>query len=128
MIFISSGLGLASCDHLSSFLAMLQNDPAPKSKSESGWQKQLNQPWMRSQPRGKTRRPYVAKHEINSRLHQRKGRWLLTSSFAMMGKVIPDDKRAKVQARLLLQRYGIVVKEFYRREQGLVPWYNIFKS
>jgi ATP-dependent helicase Lhr and Lhr-like helicase len=27
-----------------------------------------------------------------------------------------------------LQRYGVVVKEFYRREEGLLPWYNIFQE
>ncbi len=119
-------LGLASCDHVPSFLALLQNDPAPQSKIESSWQQHTTQPWVRSQP-GRSRRPYIAKHKIQSRLHQRKGRWFLTSSFAVMGKVIPENKRADIQARLLLRRYGIVVKEFYRREQGLVPWYRIFQ-
>jgi ATP-dependent Lhr-like helicase len=118
-------LGLASCDFLPSFLAMLQNDPAPKTKMESSWQQHTRQPWMRSSR--PSRRAYVPKHEIQSRLYQRKGRWLLTSSFAVMGKTIAENKRAEIQARLLLQRYGIVVKEFYRREQGLVSWYRIFQ-
>jgi len=28
----------------------------------------------------------------------------------------------------LLQRYGILVKEWYRREQGFLPWFHIFQA
>ena len=31
-------------------------------------------------------------------------------------------------ARVLLDRYGILVKEFYRQEKGLLPWYQIFQA
>jgi ATP-dependent Lhr-like helicase len=54
-------------------------------------------------------------------------RWFLIPSFAVMGKEITGDERAERQARLLLARYGILVKEWYRREQGLLPWYNLFQ-
>ncbi len=118
--------GLVSCDHLASFLALLQNDAALEAKPENNWHTNIRQPWMRSQAR-RPRRPFVPKHDIQARLHQRKGRWFTTSSFAVMGKSIPPAKRAEIQARLLLQRYGIVVKEFYRREGVLVPWYFIFQ-
>jgi ATP-dependent Lhr-like helicase len=37
-------------------------------------------------------------------------------------------QRAEGQARLLLHRYGILVKEWYRRENGLLPWYQIFQA
>jgi ATP-dependent Lhr-like helicase len=55
------------------------------------------------------------------------GRWFLTTSFAVMGKPVDDDQRIERQARLLLQRYGILVKEWYRREQGLLAWYHLFQ-
>ena len=38
-----------------------------------------------------------------------------------------DQKRAELQTRLLLHRCGIFVKEWYRRERGLLPWYQIFQ-
>jgi len=37
------------------------------------------------------------------------------------------DERLERQARILLQRYGILVKEFYRREVGFLPWYQLFQ-
>ena len=55
------------------------------------------------------------------------GRWFLTTSFAILGKPIEENQRIERQARLLLQRYGILVKEWYRREQGLLAWYNLFQ-
>ncbi len=44
-----------------------------------------------------------------------------------MGKEISAAERAERQARLLLARYGILVKEWHRREQGFLPWYEIFQ-
>jgi ATP-dependent Lhr-like helicase len=35
---------------------------------------------------------------------------------------------AQQQAYLLLERYGILVKEWYRRENGLLPWYALFQA
>jgi ATP-dependent Lhr-like helicase len=55
------------------------------------------------------------------------GRWFLTTSLAITGKPMDYQKRAELQARLLLHRYGILVKEWYRREHGLLPWYQIFQ-
>ncbi|MDZ7312092.1 MAG: hypothetical protein ONB45_12555 [candidate division KSB1 bacterium] len=65
------------------------------------------------------------------------GRWSLVESFAIYGKpattaegdVHPDDRSlAHRQAYLLLERYGILVKEWYRRETGLLPWYVLFQG
>jgi ATP-dependent Lhr-like helicase len=35
---------------------------------------------------------------------------------------------AQRQAYLLLERHGILVKEWHRRETGLLPWYVIFQA
>jgi ATP-dependent Lhr-like helicase len=51
----------------------------------------------------------------------------LTASFGALGKPVDADQRVEWQARLLLARYGILVKEWYRREQGLLPWHPIFQ-
>ncbi|MBN1558795.1 hypothetical protein JW998_00995, partial [candidate division KSB1 bacterium] len=114
--------GLLSCDHLPSFYAILQNDPALTSAEP--WHEQIKQPWSPS----RWRREPALRHAIKSRLRARQGRWFLTSSYAVMGRALQPEKRAETHARLLLQRYGIVVKEFYRHEQGLAPWYAIFQA
>jgi ATP-dependent Lhr-like helicase len=64
---------------------------------------------------------------LQQRSRLQDGRWFLTISFAILGKPIEEKKRIEAQARLLLQRYGILVKEWYRREQGLFAWYHIFQ-
>jgi ATP-dependent Lhr-like helicase len=44
-----------------------------------------------------------------------------------MGKPLDENQRVEKQVRLLLQRYGILVKEWYRYERGLLPWFKLFQ-
>ena len=55
---------------------------------------------------------------IQDRNRIKEARWFLTTSLAVAGKPADDEERAYYQARLLLHRYGILVKEWYRREHG----------
>jgi ATP-dependent Lhr-like helicase len=119
--------GLASCENYQSFLSILQ--PELKAGKIKAHILQLD---------GGSRRGVSKKHfpgplkaEIRTRLRQRTqfkdGRWFLTASFGALGKPVDADQRVEWQARLLLARYGILVKEWYRREQGLLPWHPIFQ-
>jgi ATP-dependent Lhr-like helicase len=56
------------------------------------------------------------------------GRWFRLDTFGVLGRKPARSDAAIWQARLLLQRYGILVKEFYRFEHGLLPWYEIFQA
>ncbi len=67
------------------------------------------------------------RQNVQNQIQLKSGRWFLTSSFTVMGKKIPTDEMLERQARLLLQRYGVLVKEFYRRETGFFPWYQLFQ-
>lgn len=49
------------------------------------------------------------------------GRWSLVHSPAVLGDPLSMDEAASRQAYQLLQRYGIVAREFHRREE-LLPW------
>ncbi|HEX7574366.1 MAG TPA: crosslink repair DNA glycosylase YcaQ family protein, partial [Bacteroidota bacterium] len=49
------------------------------------------------------------------------GRWSLVRTGGLMGDATGDTDRARAQAGLLLERYGIVAREFHRRED-LLPW------
>jgi ATP-dependent Lhr-like helicase len=49
------------------------------------------------------------------------GRWSLVHLPGVMGEDITLEERAHRQALQLLERYGIVAREFYRREE-LLPW------
>jgi ATP-dependent Lhr-like helicase len=50
-----------------------------------------------------------------------KGRWSLLRSPAVMGDELPLEQQAAAQASQMLERYGILARELYRRED-LLPW------
>jgi ATP-dependent Lhr-like helicase len=49
------------------------------------------------------------------------GRWSPVHVPAVMGEPVPIEEQAELQARQLLDRYGILPREFCRRED-LLPW------
>jgi ATP-dependent helicase Lhr and Lhr-like helicase len=49
------------------------------------------------------------------------GRWSLVRQRGVMGEPVPVDEQAARQAAVLLERYGIVARELFRRED-LLPW------
>lgn len=70
---------------------------------------------------------YRAMHAVRRALKQIpgwSGRWSLVRTPAVLGPDLSPDQQAEAQAQLLLQRYGIVAREFYRREQ-LLPWQRL---
>jgi ATP-dependent Lhr-like helicase len=89
------------------------------------WRKR-SQSWRRRQY---SRRREEYRRDLKPLPPLSEGRWSLAESFAIFGK--PDSAErhlAQRQAMLLLERYGILVKEWYRREVGLLPWYAIFQA
>ncbi len=70
----------------------------------------------------------VVRKKVQDQMHLKTGHWFLTKSFAVMGRKISFDEQIEHQTRLMLLRHGILVKEWYRREKGLVPWYQIFQA
>jgi len=83
--------------------------------------------WSRSKRPSRRLSRSVFQKQLNNTSEIESGRWFLTSSFAVCGKILDQEGRALMQARMLLQRYGILVKEWYRMENGLLPWYDIFQ-
>lgn len=119
--------GLAGCDRYDTFLRLL--GMTVKNGEEviaPDWHEQIRPAWSaglrRRAGQGSTRSGMREKQQ------RHEGRWYLTTSFAVHGKEMNDQDRAEKQARLLLQRYGILVKEFYRLEGGLLPWARIFQA
>ena len=116
--------GLASCDHYETFIRTLESASPKKIVSTRMVKKK--------KPHAARKRPFrgrgpAARKLLEEQFRLKDGRWFLTSAFAVMGKPMDRAERAVAQARLLLQRYGILVKEFYRRENNLLPWYEIFQ-
>lgn len=52
------------------------------------------------------------------------GRWSLVHTPGVLGAEVSVEEQAQAQATLLLNRYGIVAREFYRRED-LLPWHML---
>jgi ATP-dependent Lhr-like helicase len=123
--------GLASCENYPSFLATVQSRlrrsspgrsiPGSRSKRLRSWGSRSRG----SRPRGATRAE--VRHRLQQKSRLQEGRWFLTISFAVRGKPIDENQRTEAQARLLLQRYGVLVKEWYRREQGFLAWHRLFQ-
>ncbi|MCB9512593.1 MAG: DEAD/DEAH box helicase [Deferribacteres bacterium] len=117
--------GLASCDNDTIFLQTILHQPVTEQSEQS-------QPWQQSLPgwrqRSRLRRPARSQieYDIRKSMPLRETRWFLTSNFAAFGREVTEEQRAMAQARLLLQRYGILVKEWYRHENGLMPWPKLF--
>jgi ATP-dependent Lhr-like helicase len=72
-----------------------------------------------------SRRKTEQKIQGRMKLHQ--GRWYPTTAYSIRGKQFSPQEHAEILAELLLQRYGIVVKEWYRRENLPLPWYQLFQ-
>ncbi len=97
------------------------------------WRKRSQSRW-----RQYTRRREDLRRELKKLPQLNEGRWSLVESFSIYGKpqsapasnAVNAEARslAQQQAYLLLERYGILVKEWYRRESGLLPWYATFQA
>jgi ATP-dependent Lhr-like helicase len=54
------------------------------------------------------------------------GRWSLVRRRGTLGPDLPEEERAERIARQWLTRYGIVSREWWRRERPPVPWRSIY--
>jgi len=84
-----------------------------------------------SKGRAGSRKSRPVRHLIRNQIQHRSkielGNWFLTSAFRVQGKKRISEENVEFQARILLQRYGILVKEWYRFEEGFLPWFNLFQ-
>jgi ATP-dependent Lhr-like helicase len=56
------------------------------------------------------------------------GRWSLVRRRGTLGPDVPEEERAERIARQWLTRYGIVSREWWRRERPPVPWRSIYRE
>jgi ATP-dependent Lhr-like helicase len=56
------------------------------------------------------------------------GRWSLVQRSAVLGPELPPDERAARQARLLLERYGIVTRDCLAHEDGARSWPQLYQA
>ena len=50
------------------------------------------------------------------------GRWSLIASAGTLGPDLPEDEHAAAIARQWLDRYGVVTRDWWRRERPPVSW------
>lgn len=118
---------LASCDSYPTFLRFIQPGKSrAQDNKENSWHSSIKSSWSVGHGR---RGPWKAgRQKMKEKVLRHRGNWFVSSSFAVLGREKSKEEQAEAQARLLLNRYGIVVKEFYRREEGLLPWFKIFQA
>ena len=56
------------------------------------------------------------------------GRWSLLTAPSIMGAAEPEEARAEAIARQWLERYGIVARNWWRRERPAVSWRAIYRE
>lgn len=56
------------------------------------------------------------------------GRWSLVRRRGTMGPELPEETRAERIARQWLVRYGIVSRDWWRRERPPIPWRSIYRE
>jgi len=56
------------------------------------------------------------------------GRWSLVRTPGILGPVQDDETRAEAIARQWLDRYGIVTRDWWRRERPAVSWRDIYRE
>jgi ATP-dependent Lhr-like helicase len=119
--------GVISCDSYPVFLSLCSGKLPPEETAEIAFGTRRINGDVRKRVR-------KIKRKIRERTHWRMrssiARWFPLHSLPILGKITKSEDRSRpfLQARLLLQRYGVVVKEHHRRERGLLPWYPIFTA
>ena len=116
---------MVSCENYPSFLLVLQYPHKQPSNKGSQFKRTLR--GAPDEGKGRMTRSTI-RRMVQEQTVMKDGRWFLSTSFAIMGRSLSESERATAQARLLLQRYGILVKAFYRHEHGLLTWYKIFQA
>lgn len=121
--------GLVSCERYATLLRLLQPSTRPAPAMPSSEERAV--PWERPAWHQRARRRRPGRRQVLQQVQQhrdvREVRWFPATSFAALGRELEPRKRAEQQARLLLQRHGVLVKEWYRHEQGLLPWHQLFQ-
>ncbi|MEJ7812410.1 MAG: hypothetical protein WKG32_18515, partial [Gemmatimonadaceae bacterium] len=56
------------------------------------------------------------------------GRWSLVRAPGTWGEPLPEDAHAELVARQWLDRYGVVTRDWWRRERPPVPWRAIYRE
>ncbi len=115
--------GLVNCDNYQAMITILseQNKSLFNPGAQTGGLAGTGYGRRRRMPRSQIQQ------KVHSYARLREGRWFLTSTFAVMGRKLSPEEKVARQAGILLNRYGVLVKSWYRHEQGLASWYDIFQ-
>lgn len=112
-----------AADQLAEFrfapVAALERSATEVRESVPDWARRSRSPARRRRTRLRQRGP---------RRSFAAGRWSLVSSFAVLGRELTPEHSVRAQAMLLVERYGVLAKDFYRRESGLLPWGRLFRE
>jgi len=132
--------GLVTCDSLAALRYLLEapqgsiTAAAPERRWQSSLESQLPRrtlgatSWRSRRP---SRADYqAAKRRVAERLRQAEplalaGRWGLINRLSILGRDLSPDERAARQARLLLQRWGVLSRAIVDAEEGPWEWEGI---
>lgn len=119
--------GLATNDSFAVLRELVTTNAVTSESPISSFLQESLPAWTRrSRPSRTRRREYQRASTPTPMLIE--GRWSLIESPAILGKEMTANELARRQALLLLERYGLLVKEWHRREENLLPWFALFQE
>jgi len=119
--------GLVTNDSFAMLRELAMSNPVSGEHLVSSFLSESLPTWTRrSRPSRTRRREYQRASTPAPMLIE--GRWSLIEFPAILGKEMTANEMARRQALLLLERYGLLVKEWHRREENLLPWFAIFQE
>ena len=110
--------------------ARLRNQPDPTRWLPADWSPSANRPVVQRRPNlrrlPKWRPP--SKEGIDPRTTSWPGRWSLVRTTGILGASEDETALAEVVARQWLERYGVVTRDWWRRERPAVAWRAIYRE
>ncbi|MBD3224148.1 MAG: DEAD/DEAH box helicase [Caldithrix sp.] len=122
--------GWVTGDHYPILIQLLSQSFSPKNPRRNMDHKRAG-PGLHGRKDGrKVGRPRKAtiRENVQNQTQILSARWMPTTAFAFRGKETDKQERIRNQAEMLLDRYGLLVKEWHRRETGLESWIDIFQT
>ncbi len=119
--------GMISCDHYASFLQLLQ----PMKRGQALDSSIYNEIPRRDKQAGRKKRAparHSVKENIQRQLVLKHSRWFTAESFAVAGNLQPEEENIQAYCQRLLNRYGVVIRNWHRYESPPWSWYTVFQT
>ncbi|MBD3386283.1 DEAD/DEAH box helicase [candidate division KSB1 bacterium] len=119
--------GLVSSDHYASFLQLLQPIKHTKALDSSIYNEIPRHNKQVGRRKNAPARRFV-KENVHRQLVLKHSHWFTAESFAVTGNQRSEEDIVSEYSQRLLNRYGLVIRNWHRNESPPWSWYTIFQN